>query len=86
MIADAGDSLNYHWQTNKYQGAGWEDIYGNIFSGTASSRLIINPVDSSLHLHAYRCRISNDCAVFSNEGNLTVIRNAIAFLNTNSTS
>jgi len=86
LIADAGDTLNYHWQTNKYQGAGWEDIYSNIFSGTASSKLTINPTDSSLNLQAYRCRISNDCAVFSNEAKLTINKKPIAFLNTNSTS
>ena len=80
LIADAGDSLNYHWQTNKYQGAGWEDIYSNIFSGTASSKLTINSVDSSLNMQAFRCRISNDCAVFSDEGNLKVNKNPIAFL------
>ncbi len=70
--AEAGDSLNYRWQLNNHDGMGWIDFTGTMFSNSASSEFSIFPVPISLNGAGIRCKISNNCVVYTNEALLHI--------------
>ena len=55
-----GGNLSYQWQVN--MGSGFQSLSNDaIYSGTQSSQLTINNVNSSLQGNLYRCLLSSDC-------------------------
>ncbi|MDP4267806.1 MAG: T9SS type A sorting domain-containing protein, partial [Bacteroidota bacterium] len=58
-------NVNYKWQMNS--GSGWYDLQENIYTDDTSPDLIIDHVSKEMNNNRFRCIISNDCKVISDE-------------------
>ena len=67
VSALAGDTVNYRWQMNMHDGQGWQDFFGNNYANTANDSFQISLVTLAINGIGLRCKISNDCAVYTNE-------------------
>ena len=70
LFVQTSEEVNYRWQVNK--GSGWEYITDTNVTELASDTLRITGLTSAMDQYLFRCKVSNDCSVFSDDIKLTI--------------
>jgi hypothetical protein len=65
LEANAGDTVNYHWEMNN--GSGWQNISGNVFLSSMTNQLNIDVNAESVNNYHFRLAAFNDCKTYSDE-------------------
>ncbi|NTW33342.1 MAG: T9SS type A sorting domain-containing protein, partial [Bacteroidetes bacterium] len=70
LYVETTDSVNYRWQINK--GIGWDYISEVNVTDIGADTITISNVQDNLDQVLFRCKINNDCSIYSDEIKISV--------------